>query len=489
MSNPVTPASSTDQGESGSALARPVQSPSSSELAKDFSNRSKWARRIVGLAVLGAAGAAVGIPAARESLLGFYHALTTARGTTSGPAADVPQQETKPWDGVVTITPEQAKTIGLTIETVQPAKEPIRVEIYGNTAYDPNSLVRIRPRFPSVVDQVHVSLGQRIHPGDPLLELFSADLAAAKSEYEKSQAKWEHDRRELERAERLRKTEPPAISERDYLALVNDEKVSRTEAKVAVDKLLVYGLSEEGIANVARESGTEKARLASRSTSDGVVVRRDAVQGNLYNTDETLLVIAPLDHLWVYGHVYPSDASQIAVGQRWVIRVPGTKQEVITKIDAISTELDPQSNTLLIRAQIPNDSGSVKADMLVGGYVEAPPPANSVILPRRGLVSTDGQDYAFVLQGSPGGEQAGPTDSPLRFERRSVNVAIEYHDQAIILDGLSSHERVACRGALILSQLYEDAESSRPRIPAAAANPAIDSAWHLTAPGARVTIR
>jgi cobalt-zinc-cadmium efflux system membrane fusion protein len=428
------------------------------------------------------------------------------------PASDetaLPTVPAGPWDGYVRLTNRQAQTLGLQVRDVAALTEPLHLDINGTTAYNPNTQAQVRPRFPSVIDHVYVTLGQRVTAGDPLLDLFSADLAAAKSDYEKTQAKWEHDRRELERAERLRKTEPPAISERDYLALVNDEKVSRTEAKVAGDKLQVYGLSLAEIERVPAESGTQKARLTARATIDGLVVKRDAVKGNLYDTDDVLLVIAPVERLWVYGHVYPSDAKYVTPGLKWIVRLQGTQKDIPTTVEAVASDIDPVTRTLRIRGQLPNDDGSVKAESLVGGYLEIPVGPGDTILPREAMVATDGNDYVYVLRsGDPeaatGAESSSAPTGELVFERRVVHVVRERADVVVLAPfqelqraggtiegvGVRPGERVAGRGALILAQLYEEAESSRPQVASPpATTPAESAAGDLTAPRAGVTIR
>ena len=60
---------------------------------------------------------------------------------------------------------------------------PAGLRFPGVTGLDQEKLVRIRPRFGGRVDKVLVSVGARVKKGDPLVELFSKDLAAAKNDY------------------------------------------------------------------------------------------------------------------------------------------------------------------------------------------------------------------------------------------------------------------------------------------------------------------
>ena len=56
--------------------------------------------------------------------------------------------------------------------------------------------------------------------------------------------------------------------------------------KLAKDKLLVYGLTEEEIKNAPNEDGVQKAKMTLRSRADGVVVKRDVVPGNYYDSKD-----------------------------------------------------------------------------------------------------------------------------------------------------------------------------------------------------------
>ena len=58
------------------------------------------------------------------------------------------------------------------------------------------------------------------------------------------------------------------------------------------------------------------------SPVDGIVIQRDAVPGNLYDNNDVLMVIAPLDHLFVWVNVYEADQARVAMGQEMEIRFP-----------------------------------------------------------------------------------------------------------------------------------------------------------------------
>lgn len=423
-----------------------------------------WRFAVV-LVVAGGVAAVLAVsPAARARAEQYattaYHSITGGGHAETGSPEPRPNALPRgPWDGVLSMTKEQAKSLGLELKEVLPQTEPLRIEVSGKTDYDPNTLNKVRPKFKSLIDKVYVEYGQEVKKGDPLVDLFSADLAEAKGHYETKMAQWEHDRAELARSAELRRS--GAESEKIYLSVLNDEKKSGTEAKIARDALLVLGLSDDEIAAVPKEDGTKKAKMTLRAPGSGVVIARDVVQGNLYDQEDVLLTIAQLDHFWVYGFVYPSDASRVSLGQNWVIDCPFAGLRFETRIESITTEIDKETKTIRIRTRIDNKSHKLKSDMLVTGRIEIPPPAkgNRMIIPRLSMVSADGGDYAFVLKTE---RSSGSDDAPMRFERRRFRVIHEGADGVYVADdekpgeGLAAGEQVVTKGSLLLMQMYDD---------------------------------
>ena len=72
------------------------------------------------------------------------------------------------------------------------------LKLFGTTDYDPAKVTVVRTQFDSRVDSVLVDLGTPVKQGTPLLELFSTDLAEAKSNYEAAISQWERDKKVLD---------------------------------------------------------------------------------------------------------------------------------------------------------------------------------------------------------------------------------------------------------------------------------------------------
>jgi membrane fusion protein, heavy metal efflux system len=400
----------------------------------------------------------------------FNHAVAYAsRHTgfvpaTSEPGSAAGTASVKPptiWDGFVKVPADEARTIGLHVVEVQPQAAPIKLELPGRTDYDPNTLSKIRPRFDTLVEKVHAELGQKVRKGDPLVDLFSTELAAAKNDYQTAFVQWQHDLTLRNLRENLFKTK--AVSEQLLVDTRNDENKSRLTVKVARDKLRVFGVPDNEIDPLIKnlnpadlpqkdknDSVPDKARMTRVAPSDGIVIARDVVPGNFYDSNDVLMVIAPLDHLFVWVNVYEADQAKVDIGQRMEITFPYLDETFPGIVQYVSPEVSKETRAIKIRATVPNSSGRIKADMLVRATLDVPAVKGWTVIPRLAMVVMNGDEFAFVRKSN--------IDSKVseQFERRKIVLAEERDDHVVVKLGLKAGEQVASNGSLILSQLFEE---------------------------------
>jgi membrane fusion protein, heavy metal efflux system len=357
-----------------------------------------------------------------------------------------------PWDRMLTLDAAEATAIGLATVKVVKQTEPMPLRLSGTTDYDPAKLTVVRTQFDSRVDRVLVDLGSTVKVGQPLLELFSNELAEAKSNYEVANSQWAHDKKVLDYKSPLAKDN--TLPRKELIEVENDEAQSRLKMKLAKDKLLVYGLTETEIENAKSEDGVQKAKMILRSRAEGVVVLRSVVQGNYYTSSDLLMTIAPLDHLWVRGNVSELDAEKVKVGQNLRVIFPFSDRSIPSKVEYIDKAIDSESRSAKFRSSINNPEVQLKAGMFVRVWVELAPKQGSTVIPRTAMVSVDRSDYVFI-------KKPGTTNT---FERRPIFVEIEKNDIAIVAEpseghhGLIPGEEVVTTGSLILEQMYEDRE-------------------------------
>jgi cobalt-zinc-cadmium efflux system membrane fusion protein len=390
----------------------------------------------------------------RAQVIGVWKQIAQASAHAEEPPPDRSWTQTPeskaPWDRTVSLTPEEINAIGLETAPVLSQSSPITLSLIGTTDYDPATVTTVRLQFDSRVDKVLVDLGSVVKEGDPLLELFSTDLAAAKSDYEVAVSQYKHDKKVYDYKMPL--AQSGTLPGKEAIEVENDEAQSRLKMKLAKDKLLVYGLTEKEIDDAKNEEGKAKAKMILRARADGVVVKRDVVPGNYYDSKDTLLTIAPLDHLWVRGGVSELDADKVEVNQELKVVFPFANREIKSKIDYIDKAIDPETRSAKFRTTIPNPGGRAKAGAFVRVQVYVPPKSGQTVIPRSAMVSVDSHDYVFVRR--PG--------KVATFERRPVITAVESNDIVIAEKPSEGHrelipgEQVVTLGSLILEQMYED---------------------------------
>jgi cobalt-zinc-cadmium efflux system membrane fusion protein len=354
------------------------------------------------------------------------------------------------WDHLITLTPEQYKGIGVQMVAVQKQVLPTLLRLTGITDYDPATLTIVRTQFDSRVDRVLVDLGSIVKQGDPLLELFSTDLAVAKNDYETAVSQHARDKKVLDYKTPLAAAK--AIPGKDLIEAQNDEAKSGLQMKLAKDKLLVFGLTEKEIAEVPNEDGVQKAKMILRSRADGMVINRTVVKGNYYDSKVELMQIAPLEHLWVRGSVSELDADKVEVGQQLKVVFPYSSLTLDAKVEYIDKAIDPDTRAAKFRTSIPNLDRKLKAGMFVRVLLQIPPRPGQMVIPRGAMVSVDRVDYVFVKK--PG--------KALQFEQIPILVAKENNDYVLVAHpspgepGLRPGDEVVATGSLILEQMYED---------------------------------
>ena len=265
------------------------------------------------------------------------------------------------------------EAIGLKTAPVKPQTEPIILRLTGVTDYDPDTLTNVRSQFDCRVDKVLAQLGSVVKKGDPLLEVFSSELAEAKSNYEAALSQWNRDKRVLEYKSELTKTE--ALPRNQQIEIENDEAKSHLQVKLARDKLLVYGLTDKEIEDAKNEDGVQKAKMILRSRSDGIVIKRTVVQGNYYDSKDELMQIAPLDHLWVRGSVSEFDADKVEVGQTIRVVFPYTDRTIDDEVEYIDKAIDPETRSAKFRATIPESREEVQGRHVCAGAAGDSPQA------------------------------------------------------------------------------------------------------------------
>jgi membrane fusion protein, heavy metal efflux system len=224
-------------------------------------------------------------------------------------------------------------------------------------------------------------LGARVSKGDPVVEFFSPDLAAAKNEYEAASVQHALDRKVLALSSRLPADHP--VSRQAISDSEDAEARSRLGMKQARDRLLLQvGLSDKEIQRIHLEDGTERSNMILRAPMGGLVILRSANPGEQRDPKDTVFRIAREDPLWVTASVPKQDLQKIKVGQELTVIFPFDDRRVKARVESIDPRVDPQTHKFTFRTSIPNPDRRLKPGMFVRVNLETDARHDTIDKPR-----------------------------------------------------------------------------------------------------------
>ena len=376
-----------------------------------------------------------------------------------GAAGTTPPEEETRADalpaGVVEVPEAAQRNAGLETLTVATRMLPATIEVTGTVAPDERRVSHVRPLARGVIEDIAVTLGARVARGQTLLSYDNIALGELVGDYlseiaaqRQAEADLEVRQRAVERAEALIKLE--AIAQQTLELRRAEFKnaqaaVASQRARVAKieEQIHRFGLSDADLAGLTPEDGRSGHRTAShsvlRAPFAGVVTRFDIAAGEIVEPDRELMTITDISTVWVLANVYEKDLAKMMLNTDVNIRVDAYPDRVFAgRLTYISDIIDPQSRTAKVRCVVANPNGDLKLDMFARVALATSDSRQGISVPAAAIQQIDGQAVVFVRR------------SPVRFERRTVEVGTAAGDVVEIRSGVKAGETIAGAGSFYL---------------------------------------
>jgi cobalt-zinc-cadmium efflux system membrane fusion protein len=403
---------------------------------------------------------------------------------TTGPQNDATSDSFKADGDIIQVDNDAIPTAGIRTLTVEAKDVPVTLTLTGRTGFDMEAVAHVHAQFGGKVKEVGPQLGAVVNgpdaPGGPtvLCVIESNDLAQAKSNYLQAKVQLKLDQDNLARTKELVKSTVLA----DKFLLDAESAVAKSNAalEAARQQLLVFGLTQKQIDEVASQQGRQRMDYVITSPRSGVVAEKGVSGGEVADPTVNLFTIADTSTMWVWGDVYERDLRRIKIGQ--TVRIvftsdPDRPREC--KIDWISPVLDPNTHSVRVRGTLENKDGHLLADMYGTMVVTVDEGKNSILLPSDCVVREGTDSYVFVEVGQGGNKTrfrrtkltAEPVDVGFGVSTPAVAAAIAeggeraHDDEASsarvrIKSGVRPGDRVVQSGALGLFNEIE--QQSKP---------------------------
>ncbi len=226
------------------------------------------------------------------------------------------------------------------------------LRLVGKVTFDETRLSYITAWVPSRLDRLYVDYtGISVRKGDHMAEVYSPDLIATQQQLLQAIA-----------TER-RLQESPVDTVRSRQA---------GSVKSARDRLRLWGLNAEQIDEVVAR-GEPLELITIHSPVAGIVVHKNALQGEYVQTGTRIYTIADLTRVWVQLDAYETDLAWLHYGQQVEFVSEAWPGETFHgRVSFIDPVLDDRTRTVKVRLNVDNTDLRLKPEMFVRATVTAP---------------------------------------------------------------------------------------------------------------------
>lgn len=310
----------------------------------------------------------------------------------------------------------------------------------GEIRFDERRVTHISAQTEGVVRKVHVSLGDRVRQGQPLLEIESVGYGQAESEHLEAQAVLALAERSHERQVELRRE--GITSEREYLQAKQELEAARIRARTAENKLVQLGLPRRELDGLGLAGA--RARLVLRAPSEGMVLVLHAVPGEVAKSEAPLMTVGDPSALWLWADLYERDLSLVAehpaAGRLPAIvtvkAFPGV--EFLGTVGFVGPTMDESTRTVKVRIELKNPSGRLRAGMFANVRILLPSQEEVLAVPKGAVLEDEGRAFVFVHHGGD------------YFVRRPVKPGRTWAGWVEIAGGLAGGETLVSDGSFLL---------------------------------------
>ena len=315
---------------------------------------------------------------------------------------------------------ERQQQIGVTYATVETKPLNHTIRAVGRVAPDTQRVWRVVARAGGYVQELGVSApGEVVKKGQVLMTLYSPELLTTQ--------------RELIDLLRMRDNSPKGAHS------------ARADAQSLIEsaerRLRLWNITDEQVAKIEQTRHAEES-LPILAKMDGVVQALPVTQGMTIAPGNTLVDVADLSVVWVWGEFYQEELPMLKVGQKVTVTSDSYPDERFKgQLSLVDPFIDDVKRTGRVRLDIQNPELKLKPEMYVDVLLEMNM-GKSLVVPVSAIMPTGKHNIAFVDKGEG------------KLEPRFLELGGKYGNVYAVRSGLKEGERVVASANFLI-----DAES------------------------------
>ncbi len=327
----------------------------------------------------------------------------------------------------------QARGEAIPVLAAQVTREDLPITYRAVGTVEAYRTVEVGARVTGTLLRVHFREGQEVRKGDPLFSIdprpYEVAVRAAEAELSQVEAKAATSSIDAQRSRML-------VRE----GLVSEQEHRRVAAAAAADSAAVLGArASVEVARLNLGYCSIEAPLSGR-TSNLLVHEGNLVRGN---ATEPLVVINQIEPVYVGFSLperrlpevmrYAMEAGPLTVE---AAHTQGSEDRARGKLVFIDNAVDPESGTILLKAEFSNAGRSLWPGEFVEVILHLTRRIGAVVVPAVAVQTGQRGDYCMVIK------------EDLTTEVRPVTVAMRLNDRAVLESGLVPGETVVTDGHL-----------------------------------------
>lgn len=310
------------------------------------------------------------------------------------------------------------------------------INVYCEVSYNQNRLARITPLTSGVIHSVHADIGQVVAVGDLLVEIASAEVAAAKRDLLTAIVTERVKRQAFEREKELYAKEISAA--RNFQEADGDYQMAQLATSSARQQLINYGFTEEEVDEIERtKSSTSIVHV--HAPFAGTLVERQAVIGEAIDIGTPLYTLADLSTMWLTLSIPESKLVLVRPGQSIDATFTSLPGVVATgKLSWISTAVTEPSRMVEARAVVSNEDGRLRSNLFGEARITLATEKQAITVPSQAIQRFENKPFVFVR-----------VEEDL-YELRRVEIGLTEHNRIQVVGGLSLQDTVVVTGGFTM---------------------------------------
>jgi cobalt-zinc-cadmium efflux system membrane fusion protein len=334
----------------------------------------------------------------------------------------------------VVITPEIQKQIKTDVVNYQDISDTLLIP--GRLETQNRRLAKIGSPITGRISDLYVSLGDVVKKGQVLARVNSIELTQTQLTLIKSSQLIGLKTKAVERAKLL--FEADVISKAEMLRVENELDAVKADYRASRDQLIVLGMNEKAVEKI-EASGQINSFGDVISRFDGIIISRSINVGQIVNPQDNLFHVADLSKLWAVANIPEQQSSFIQKDELVTIEIPALDNKKIeAKIIFEDSIVDPQTRTVMVRAELDNPNLLLKPDMLTSMHISSKK-TSKMAIPISAVVRENDRNHVFVQ------------NTPQTFRLREVDLGIKDGKLITVLGGIAQGETIVTDGAFHLN--------------------------------------